>query len=134
MVCSPPYKGSFPVLESKDSSKRLASRNISYLQSPLDLLFSCCFCLLAHPQTGQCTLLKTSDHIPNLSVIDFEYILQSSLHFTHCIYIESSTPKWRFPYLYPRFACLSNIISVLFPFKYPTKSDTLIFGGISTSI
>ena len=39
--------------------------------------------------------------------------------------------KCRFPYLYLRFACLSNIISVLFPFKYPTKSDTLIFGGIS---
>ena len=31
-------------------------------------------------------------------------------------------------------ACLSNIIKVLFPFKYPTKLDTLILGGISTSI
>lgn len=39
-----------------------------------------------------------------------------------------------FPYLYFKFACLSNIISVLFPFRYPTKLDTLILGRILTNI
>lgn len=32
------------------------------------------------------------------------------------------------------FAQLSNIIWLLFPYKYPTNQETLIFGGISTNI
>lgn len=42
--------------------------------------------------------------------------------------------EWRFPYLYFKFAWRSKIISVLFPFKYPTKLETLKLGGIFTSI
>ena len=38
------------------------------------------------------------------------------------------------PYLYFKYACLSNIIKELFPFKYPIISDTLYFGGILTNI
>ena len=33
-----------------------------------------------------------------------------------------------------RFACLSNIISELFPLRYPINCDTLYFGGILTSM
>ena len=40
----------------------------------------------------------------------------------------------RFPYLYFRFACRSNIISELFPLRYPINCDTLYLGGILTSI
>ena len=42
--------------------------------------------------------------------------------------------KFLDPYLYFKFACLSNIISELFPFRYPINCDTLKFGGISASI
>jgi len=34
----------------------------------------------------------------------------------------------------PAVANLSNIISELFPFKYPINSDTLSFGGILTNM
>ena len=44
-----------------------------------------------------------------------------------------SAHKCLFPNFYFKFACLSNIINPLFPFKYPIKLDTLIFGGILTS-
>ena len=44
------------------------------------------------------------------------------------------TRKWRFPYLYFKLACLSNIIRLLLLFKYPIKLDTLKCGGIVTSI
>ena len=39
-----------------------------------------------------------------------------------------------FPYLYLRLACRSNIIRLLFPFRYPMICDTLYFGGILISI
>jgi len=42
-------------------------------------------------------------------------------------------PKSLLPNLYFKFACLSNIINALLPFKYPMKLDTLIFGGMLTS-
>ena len=42
--------------------------------------------------------------------------------------------KLLFPYLYFKFACLSNIINDDFPFKYPMKFDIAIFGGILTNI
>ena len=42
--------------------------------------------------------------------------------------------KCLLPNLYFKFAWRSNIISALFPFRYPMKLDTLIFGGILTSI
>ena len=35
--------------------------------------------------------------------------------------------KCLFPYLYFRFACRSNIIRLLFPFRYPIVWDTLYF-------
>ena len=35
---------------------------------------------------------------------------------------------------YFKFAWRSNIINVLLPFRYPTKYDTLMLGGISTNI
>ena len=38
------------------------------------------------------------------------------------------------PNLYFKFEYLSNILRVLFPFKYPIKLDILILGGISTNI
>ena len=37
-------------------------------------------------------------------------------------------------YIYFKFACSSNIIKLLFPFKYPIKDDTLILGGIFNNI
>ena len=42
--------------------------------------------------------------------------------------------KCRFPYLYFKFANLSNIIRALFPFNIPINLDTDIFGGIATNI
>ena len=36
------------------------------------------------------------------------------------------------PYLYFRFACLSNIINVLLPLRYPINCDILMCGGILT--
>ena len=36
--------------------------------------------------------------------------------------------------IFDRFANLSNIIKELFPFRYPTNSATLSFGGILTNI
>ena len=42
--------------------------------------------------------------------------------------------KCLFPYFYLRFACRSNIIRLLFPFRYPMIYDTLYFGGILISI
>ena len=42
--------------------------------------------------------------------------------------------KWRSPYLYFKFACLSNIIKLLFPLRYPMICDTLYLGGILMSI
>ena len=38
------------------------------------------------------------------------------------------------PYWYFKFACRSNIINELLPFKYPTNSQTDIFGGMLTSM
>ncbi len=40
----------------------------------------------------------------------------------------------RLPNLYLRFPCFSNIMSELFPFRYPMKLDTLILGGMLTSM
>ena len=45
-----------------------------------------------------------------------------------------NTAYTAFPNLYFKFACLSNIISALFPFKYPINDDTLILGGMLTNI
>ena len=42
--------------------------------------------------------------------------------------------KCLFPYLYFRFACRSNIIRLLFPFRYPIIWDTLYFGRMLISI
>ena len=42
--------------------------------------------------------------------------------------------KRLFPYLYFRFACRSNIIMLLFPFRYPIIWDTLYFGGMLINI
>ena len=42
--------------------------------------------------------------------------------------------NFRYPYLYFKFAWRLNIIKLLFPFKYPTNVDTLIFGGMLTKI
>lgn len=39
---------------------------------------------------------------------------------------------FRLPYLYFKFACLSNIISALFLLSVPMNCDTLIYGGILT--
>ena len=52
---------------------------------------------------------------------------------SYCIYIVSLHQNCRFPYLYFKLACLSNIISELFPLRYPINCDTLYFGGILTS-
>ena len=52
----------------------------------------------------------------------------------YCIHIVAFAPKCRFPYLYFRFACRSNIISELFPLRYPINCDTLYLDGILTSI
>ena len=49
-------------------------------------------------------------------------------------YVAPRHQNLRFPYLYFKFACLSNIINELFPFKYPMNDETLILGGILTSI
>jgi len=43
-------------------------------------------------------------------------------------------PDCLFPYFYFRFACLSNIINELFPFRYPTNWATLNFGGMLTNM
>ena len=40
--------------------------------------------------------------------------------------------KFRLPYLYFKFACLSNIISALLLLSLPINCDTLIYGGILT--
>jgi len=45
-------------------------------------------------------------------------IIDGTLHHQKCL----------LPYLYFRFACRSNNISELFPFKYPIISDTLNLG------
>ena len=50
------------------------------------------------------------------------------------IHIVASTPKFLEPYLYLRFACLSKIIRLLFPLRYPINCATLIYGGILTNI
>lgn len=42
--------------------------------------------------------------------------------------------KCLFPYLYFRLACRSNIIRLLFPFRYPIIWDTLYFGGMLISM
>ena len=42
--------------------------------------------------------------------------------------------KCLFPYLYFRLACRSNIIRLLFPFRYPIIWDTLYFGRMLISI
>lgn len=42
--------------------------------------------------------------------------------------------KCLFPYLYFKFACLSKIIRLLFPFKYPITHVILYFGGKLISI
>ena len=52
----------------------------------------------------------------------------------YCIHIVAFAPKLPIPYLYFRFACRSNIISELFPLRYPINCDTLYLGGILTSI
>lgn len=53
----------------------------------------------------------------------------------YCIHIvEPLHQNCRFPYLYFRFACRSNIISELFPLRYPINCDTLYLGGMLTSI
>lgn len=44
------------------------------------------------------------------------------------------TVKPEYDYLYFKFACRSNIISVLFPLRYPINCDTLKCGVILTSI
>lgn len=46
----------------------------------------------------------------------------------YCRHIVPSD-QYLFPNLHFKFACLSNIIRALFPFRYPMKPDTLIFGG-----
>lgn len=45
-----------------------------------------------------------------------------------------SAQNFLLPNLYFKFACLSKIIKELLPFRYPIKLDTLILGGILTSI
>ena len=52
----------------------------------------------------------------------------------YCIHKISSTPKMVIPYLYFKFAYLSNTIKLFFLFKYPIKLDILKYGEISTSI
>lgn len=42
--------------------------------------------------------------------------------------------KCLFPYLYFKFAYLSNIVRELFPFKYPIKLSALICGGIYAGV
>ena len=44
-----------------------------------------------------------------------------------------SAQKCLFPNLYFKFACLSNIIIALLPFRYPITCDILYFGGIDSS-
>ena len=53
---------------------------------------------------------------------------------TYCIYEYPFAQNTLLPYLYFRFACRSNIMSVLFPLRYPMKSATASLGGIDTSI
>ena len=38
--------------------------------------------------------------------------------------------KFRLPYLYFNWACLSKIIIALLPLRYPTNADMLVFGSI----
>lgn len=68
--------------------------------------------------------------------------LERSCHLWQSFYIFASTFIFlRLPFLtkdkkirhWFRKPCLSNIISALFPFRYPMKLDTLIFGGILKS-
>ena len=56
------------------------------------------------------------------------------LIFPYLINIISSTPKLLYPYLYFKFAYFSNIIKLLFPFKYPITWATLYLGGIDNYI
>ena len=69
----------------------------------------------------------------------FHYILRFLFPyvFPYCTFIQphcTYAQNFLFPYLYFKFECLSNIISKLFPFKYPMKYDTLYFGGVDTKI
>lgn len=69
----------------------------------------------------------------------FCYLVFYILLYFLCVFPTVSTKyplhqKCLFPYLYFKFACLSNIISELFPLRYPTICDTLYLGGIFTSI
>ena len=55
-----------------------------------------------------------------------------------CVYsdrahVKPVAQKFRFPNLYFKFACRSNIIIALFPFRYPINCDTLYLGGMLTS-
>ena len=54
----------------------------------------------------------------------------------HIHMLVSIPPKYSVSQImgYFRFAYFSNIIRLLFPFKYPMICDTLYFGGILTSI
>ena len=65
----------------------------------------------------------------------FDILCYCSFITSHCVDIVPSAPKkCLLPYLYFRLACLSNIIKLLFPLRYPTNRAILKCGGILTSM
>ena len=97
-------------------------------------LKGCCYYLVLtlkrvfkflYTQSIQCNVM----FLLILNVLSYSYFIQP-----YCTNIISFSPECRFPNLYFKFACLSNIISALFPFKSPINDDTLILGGMITNI
>ena len=109
------------------------SHNIIYLPSPTGLLLFAWF--TGSPVNGSIYSLSI---IWSYSISSFNWFwIYSCIFFAFLPTVSTwypRHPKYLFPYLYFKFTCLSNIINVLFPFRYPTKLDTLILGGNSASI
>lgn len=90
---------------------------------------------LAYPLKG--SLYSLVDRLSSI-ISSFSWFLMYS--FTVSVFNPTVDTKYPFaqkfllPYLYFKFACLSNIINDDLPLRYPMKFDTAIFGGILTSI
>ena len=102
------------------------------------LLFFCGFYFLL-----EFLFLQTDPYILSHLIYPLQYhvtlvLLYILRRFDHLILLYSHNTllpkKGLFPYLYFKFACLSNIINVDLDFKYPIISATAYFGGISNNM
>ena len=110
---------------------------ITLLVSILQLVLDVAVCVGSSPTVRYhlTNIAQLVEHMAESLFINKVSTVRNAYHAFHFIGLKDvSITELFLRYLNLASAHLSNIIWLLFPFKYPTNPETLIFGGVSTNI